>query len=142
MKTKKLIYWLLPIVALMLQIGIFSIIDLVLKNDDPGPVPPVLGYILMSILVVFVALVGYIITYLYRKLRYKSIILVYGILFFFSLEVLVDSNTVINYDYTTKGAVWDVIINCMKGIFVWNSYPVILSILLHWYSKRIVYPED
>lgn len=83
MKTKKLIYWILPAVALIFQVGIFKFLDLVF-NLEPNPPSPadILGNILLFILGVFLILIGYLIAYLYKKTKYKSIILVYGILFF------------------------------------------------------------
>lgn len=143
MKTKKLIYWILPAVALIFQVGIFKFLDLVFSLEPNSPSPAdILGNILLFILGVFLILIGYLIAYLYKKTKYKSIILVYGILFFFSLGVLVDSKAIIHYDYSATNAIWGVIVSCIKSIWIWNSYPIILSVLLYWYSKRIVYPEE
>ena len=143
MKTKKLIYWILPVIALIFQVGIFKFLDLVFDLEPNSPSPAdILGDILLFILDIFLILIGYLIAHLYKRTRYKSIVLVYGILFFFSLGVLVDSKAVINYDYTATNAIWGVVVSCIKRIWIWSSYPIILSVLLYWYSKRIVYPEE
>lgn len=143
MKTKKLIYWILPVFALLLQIGIFKFLDLVLGHEPASPSPAdILGNILLFILAVFLVVVGYLIVLIYQKAGFKNIVLVYAILFFFSLGVFVDAKAVINYDYTTINTIWTVIVSCLERIWIWDSYPIILSVLLYWYSKKIVYPEE
>lgn len=141
MKIKKLIYWFLPVAALMLQMVLFNIIDLMLNSKQPAAVADALEDFALLIWFIFFVMIGYIVALIYKNVGFKGIVLVYTILFFFALEVFVDTKAVINYDFTTN-TIWFFIIRCMKRIIMWNSYPVILSILLHWYSKRIVYPED
>lgn len=143
MIIKKIIYWLLPIAALMLQMGLFKCVDFIFRLESfPPSLFAAITYILLYILAVFLVLVGYLIAYIYKIAMYKSIVLVYSMLFFFALEILIESKRYINYDYSTEDAIWIVVVSCLKGILIWNSYPVILSVLLHWYSKKIVYPED
>ena len=48
-----------------------------------------------------------------------------------------DYKHVIEYDYTTKDAVYKVVTGCLRSLFIWTSYPVILSGLFHWYSKKV-----
>lgn len=141
MKIKKLIYWFLPVAALMLQMVLFNIIDLMLNSKQPAAVADALEDFALLIWSIFFVMIGYIVALIYKNVGFKGIVLVYTILFFFALEVFVDTKAVINYDFTTN-TIWFFIIRCMKRIIMWNSYPVILSVLLHWYSKRIVYPED
>lgn len=141
MKIKKLIYWFLPVAALMLQMVLFNIIDLMLNSKQPAAVADALEDFALLIWSIFFVMIGYIVALIYKNVGFKGIVLVYTILFFFALEVFVDTKAVINYDFTTD-TIRFFIIRCMKRIIMWNSYPVILSILLHWYSKRIVYPED
>lgn len=141
MKIKKLIYWFLPVAALMLQMVLFNIIDLMLNSKQPAAVADALEDFALLIWFIFFVMIGYIVALIYKNVGFKGIVLVYTILFFFALEVFVDTKAVINYDFTTN-TIWFFIIRCMKRIIMWNSYPVILSVLLHWYSKRIVYPED
>lgn len=141
MKIKKLIYWFLPVAALMLQMVLFNIIDLMLNSKQPAAVADALEDFALLIWSIFFVMIGYIVALIYKNVGFKGIVLVYTILFFFALEVFVDTKAVINYDFTTN-TIWFFIIRCIKRIIMWNSYPVILSVLLHWYSKRIVYPED
>lgn len=69
MKTKKLIYWILPAVALIFQVGIFKFLDLVF-NLEPNPPSSadILGNILLFIGGIFLILIGYLIA-IYIKRR-------------------------------------------------------------------------
>lgn len=141
-KTKKLIYWLLPVFALILQVGFMEFLSFVLQLKPSPPSPfDFLGTILLGILVILLILIGYLIACLYKRMEYKSIVLVYAVLFFFALEVLITSPKLIHHDFGTEYDIWGVVVLCMEGIFIWNLYPVILSVLLYQYSKKIVYPN-
>lgn len=134
----KAIYWLLPVIAMAIQVGLLNLLDFILRHEPSPPDPfGVAGVILLAIVMIFVVLIGYFVTYLYERLKYEKIVLVYAILAFFVCDVLMDYKYVLEYDYTTKDAVYKVVIRCLGDLFMWTLYPVILSGLLHWYSKKV-----
>ena len=134
----KAIYWWLPVIAMAMQVGLFNWLDFILRHEPSPPAPfGIAGDILLAVVMIFVVLIGYFVTYLYERLKYEKIVLVYAILAFFVCEVLMDYKYVIEYNYMAKDAVYKVVVGCLGSVLVWTSYPVILSGLLHWYSKKV-----
>lgn len=139
----KAIYWWLPVIAMAIQAGLFNLLDFIFRHESSSPAPlGIFGDILLAIVMIFVVLIGYFVAYLYERLKYEKMVLVYAVLAFFVCEVLMEYKHVIEYDYTTKNAVYNIVVECLGSILVWTSYPVILSGLLHWYSKKVPYVDE
>lgn len=105
-----------------MQVGLFNLRDFILRHE-PSPSAPlgIIGDILLAIVMIWVVLIGYIMTYLYERLKYEKIVLIYAIFAFFVCEVLMDYKYVIEYDYTTKDAMNKVVAGCLGNVFVWTS---------------------
>lgn len=106
MKIKKLIYWILPAVALIFQVGIFKFLDLVF-NLEPNPPSSadILGNILLFIGGIFLILIGYLIAIYIKRRSIKVSFLLMEYFFFFSLGVVGDSKAIIHYDYLATNAI-------------------------------------
>lgn len=66
MKIKKLIYWFLPVAALMLQMVLFNIIDLMLNSKQPAAVADALEDFALLIWFIFFVMIGYIVALIYK----------------------------------------------------------------------------